>query len=603
MSKEKKFYLYPIIASMAIIPFIVYMYTYSSGYSEYSWFASDDTTADFFLYYKSVAITVVAAIMACVIIFQLIKQKKQIRFSKIFVPLFVYGGLTLLSAIFSKYPQLAFHGAYEQFESCWVLLGYVVIAYYAFLIADTPDKLQFILKGWFVSIGIMSLLGFTQVVGCDFFTTTLGKKLITSGDFWQYLSFTFEKGRVYLSLYNPNYVGSYVALAFPVLIVLTLLQKDKKQRIFYLLLIIGCSLSLLGSQSRTGILAIGVSLLLLAFLLRRELKRYWKLLIGFLALAIVIILGFNQLNNNVLFNRLTTMFTNSKVEYAITAIDTENDHVTIHYKDSSLSFYGFSVADGNILPILRDENGNPVEVTFDFNTESHVVNDTRFPGVTLTIKEYGYCILADGREWRFTNLTDGTFYFINGSGKTVKLNDTNSMPYIHPIFDIIGSFGGRDVIWSNSFPILKDTLLLGSGPDTFTLMYPQEFYLYKTYQMTEASVDVKPHNLYLQIGIHSGVVALIAFLIFYGMYFIQSICIYSRETFETFHSQAGVGIFIGTLAYMITGIANDSSVTVAPIFWALMGLGLSVNYMLLVPQKTVPVSEGNTKNTKKKHKK
>jgi hypothetical protein len=38
-----------------------------------------------------------------------------------------------------------------------------------------------------------------------------------------------------------------------------------------------------------------------------------------------------------------------------------------------------------------------------------------------------------------------------------------------------------------------------------------------------------------------------------------------------------VAIFIGTFSYMISAITNDSSITVAPIFWSMIGVGIGVN--------------------------
>lgn len=612
MSKEKKIFLYPLVAIMSIIPFIVYMYAYDTGYGEYNWFTGDGTAVDFFLYYKSIAITIVAAIMTGVIVYQFVKQKKQIRFTKIFIPLLVYGGLTLVSTIFSVNLETSLSGAYGLFESVWVLLGYVIITYYAFLIADHPEKIQFLLKGWFISIAVMCILGFTQIIGHDFYSTEIGKKLITSGDAWQYLDFAFEKGRVYLSLYNPNYVGSYVSLAFPLLLVLAVFQKDKKAKAFYGVLLAGCALCLLGSQSRTGILAIGVALILLVILCRKQLVKYWKVLTGIIALAIVLVIGFNMLNGNVLFNRLATMFSDSpKTEYAISAIDTGDDRVTMYYNDTPISFQYYIISETSAFVNVFDENGKTIDCNYDTNSGSYIVNDSRFPNFTITPLNFGFQVYADGCEWNFTNMTDGTYYFINGSGKTVKLSIDDPQPEILSIFDIIGRFGGRDIIWSNSFPMVLDSLLIGKGPDTYALLYPQEYYIYKTYTNALSDIDVKPHSLYLQIGIHSGVVALLAVLVFYGMYFVQSIRIYRKENFESYLSQAGVGIFIGTLAYMITGIANDSSVTVAPIFWALMGLGIGINYMLLKAEEkpveavteATHAAGSKTKGTKKKSKK
>ena len=52
---------------------------------------------------------------------------------------------------------------------------------------------------------------------------------------------------------------------------------------------------------------------------------------------------------------------------------------------------------------------------------------------------------------------------------------------------------------------------------------------------------------------------------------------YIKGKFDTYASQLGVGIFLASIGYMIAGITNDSTITVAPIFWILMGVGFSMN--------------------------
>lgn len=42
----------------------------------------------------------------------------------------------------------------------------------------------------------------------------------------------------------------------------------------------------------------------------------------------------------------------------------------------------------------------------------------------------------------------------------------------------------------------------------------------------------------------------------------------------------GMGIYLGSIAYMICGIANDSNVNTAPVFWILIGLGMAINRMI-----------------------
>ena len=39
----------------------------------------------------------------------------------------------------------------------------------------------------------------------------------------------------------------------------------------------------------------------------------------------------------------------------------------------------------------------------------------------------------------------------------------------------------------------------------------------------------------------------------------------------------GLGIMLGTFGYIVTGLANDSTVAVAPLYWCLLGTGMAVN--------------------------
>ena len=58
----------------------------------------------------------------------------------------------------------------------------------------------------------------------------------------------------------------------------------------------------------------------------------------------------------------------------------------------------------------------------------------------------------------------------------------------------------------------------------------------------------------------------------------------------------GFGLFAAVLVYMIAGIANDSNVCTAPVFWGMLGLGLAVNQMLVKKENLFakePVSEKN----------
>jgi O-antigen ligase len=119
---------------------------------------------------------------------------------------------------------------------------------------------------------------------------------------------------------------------------------------------------------------------------------------------------------------------------------------------------------------------------------------------------------------------------------------------------------------------------LGSGADTFIFEFPQQDYVNLYNYGYVDQLVTKPHSLYLQIGVQTGVLSLLALIVFYFMYFISSFKLYIKGQFMTYYSKVGLSIFIGTFSYLICEIANDSSITVAPVFWVLIGLGIAINH-------------------------
>lgn len=93
---------------------------------------------------------------------------------------------------------------------------------------------------WFVGgIVVMGVIGILQALSHDLYSYRWFQKLfIVPSNATQNFKFkfNFEPGRVYLSLYNPNYVGFYVALVVPVLLALLLHTKKILFKIGYGLL-------------------------------------------------------------------------------------------------------------------------------------------------------------------------------------------------------------------------------------------------------------------------------------------------------------------------------------------------------------------------------
>lgn len=83
--------------------------------------------------------------------------------------------------------------------------------------------------------------------------------------------------------------------------------------------------------------------------------------------------------------------------------------------------------------------------------------------------------------------------------------------------------------------------------------------------------------MFLQIAIQTGGISLLAFLAIFVIYFVESFRMYFRKTAYRSSEIFGIGILLGTFGYLVTGLANDSTVCVAPVYWCLLGVGMAVN--------------------------
>lgn len=574
-------HLIPIIFVIAFLPHIVKIYDYITPLSQYEWFSENNHYFDFFLHYKQVLFITASIIMLLFILYLFLTEKKKITFPKIFIPLALYAFLTLLSSIISEYRSYAFSGTFEQLESVLVLLGYCISVYYAYLFVHNERDLKYIILSLLISVIIFGFLGLSQVTGNDFYNTTAGWNLISNLEYRDYKdNFDFVAGinRVYLSFYNPNYVGSYVSLVLPVLLFAVIFAKKIWHKVVFFLGCIALSICLYGSLSTSGFISVSVSILLLLVLIRKHLIKYFYITIPAILIVIISIFMINIKLDNYFIKQVSKITNIQKSAPLLTEIQTNDKDIVIKYNNNTLKVT-FSVDQAGIcLFIFTDENDDIIPYQMTSVNGSSIIMDERFSGLTFTPVMFKDIICFEtnisGNTWTFSNqVNDKTYYFKNPYGRFVKLVNTPSA--ILTGYEHYAS--GRGYIWSRTIPLLKDKILLGSGADTYILEFPQLDYINKFNYGFYDQVMSKPHNLYLQMAMNTGVLSLIAFLVFYGIYFISSFRLYFTTHFDNPYSITGASIFIGSFGYMISGLSNDSSITIAPVFWSLIGVGIAIN--------------------------
>ncbi|MCR5586454.1 MAG: O-antigen ligase family protein [Lachnospiraceae bacterium] len=589
------FVILPVIALLSFIPLIAYNHDYESGLDKYDWYTSYTGTTDFFLYNKMVWIIVACVYMIIAVACLWFLNNEKLIWTKQMIPMAVYVVISFISAFTSIDSHYSFNGIYEQFEPVWVLVGYGIMVYYTALIVQRAGTTEKIMKWFVVGISLMTFLGMTQVLKKDFFRTPLGSAYMT-GDSNAGLQFNFELGRPYLTLYNPNYVGFYVALVVPVLIALTFATKTLWKRIFYILLTFCLFAILFASQSRAGIMCLAGSLIIMVLFIRRMIFSNKKVTIAsIIAIAVVIaaFVGVNAYNGDVLLSRLKDMFTVQSEFYSLEDIVTGDDDVTFYYEGNEFHMTMVNNKEGGIHLEFVDQDGKALELSENDDdgdgTVVGTVNDERFPITYSYIAAGGYCTLTiTGQNYMFTNTAssystkvspdDHSYYYYSGGAICFKLkkhSDNGNFFDKHLRFANLRGF-----MWSRTIPLLKKYFFLGSGPDTFIIAFPNDDIVGLNNSNHINEIITKPHCMYLQIGTQTGVISLLALLIFFGWYFVDSFLIYWRNKYTDYLPILGVGIMTAVIGYLVSAVTNDSCVAISPIFYCLVGLGVGINYYI-----------------------
>ncbi len=158
----------------------------------------------------------------------------------------------------------------------------------------------------------------------------------------------------------------------------------------------------------------------------------------------------------------------------------------------------------------------------------------------------------------------------------------------------------RGYIWSRTLPLLKNCLITGYGADTFTYNFPQNDVLAKYYSYTDygttgfyMTVD-KPHNLYLQIFFSNGLIAFIAFIAICVFYLADCCRLYALKKEYRPEQIMGAAVMLAVVGYLAAGMFNDSTVSVAPVFWILLGAGAALNTINRRMDRNVAIDEDYT---------
>ena len=580
------FLLIPLMIAVAVIPLIVRVAVTKSGLVPYIWFSNEDTEVDMFMIAKHRAMIAMDVILLLLYIYLMISNRLKVSWE--FIPLGVYMVLLLISSVASVSTFHTLHGFWGMHESIFVAAGYVLLCYYAFSVIQTEEQIKKMLYALATGAIVLGIIGFFQFLGFDFYMSQVGKHLITPYDLRSYIEnakLAFEKGRVYVSLYNPNYVGIYTCMLMPLFTALALGVEQKKT--MYTCVTAGCLMlvCMLGSGSKTGVLLLIPSMLLVIIAFA---KKRWKRMLVILGIYAAVFVFCNVYQIYVLktgsvaekAGEAATKIKDGE-NYKLTDITLNDDDFVITYDGHKLSVKYLHNDENTYYLELTDENGQNVAYGINADNSGYDIEDERFSDIHFIVttnadNEVGFSVRAENLDmFIMYSEQDQTYYYINAYGGQCKLESGEKWDC--PLFHMFGGLSGRGYIWSKSLPILKKTLLIGSGPDTFAFMYPQLDYVDEMQNGRGHDILTKPHDMYIQMGVQTGVLGLLAFLTFYLIYFVRSVMIYRKMEYDTWAKRFGIAIFIGSISFMMAGVLHDSTCGVSVVYWTLLGIGSACN--------------------------
>lgn len=548
------------------------------------WPSVQGIAIDFFSYQKAVFL-IFASIAALMLL--ITKKYKEgfsdYKYNLYVIPILAYSFLIILSTILSKYPKTSLNGFPDRYEGLIVLLGYVLLFLAATFSLDKEERIRTVLWCIFIPSFIVTGIGILQFFHLDPYRTDFVKRLILNATMYaekESLSFNFSPGAVYTTLFNPNYVGSYCALLIPALIGFLIYEKEIRNKIILAVGVVFGLINIYGSRSTAGLMGLLVCAAFTALILIAScLKNRPKAIIAVLTAAVIFAGAFLYVN-----------FTDYKglgvipdlkvtdikdMPWYINDLTISGNKIVIKMNSSTLEVQ-------NNMGKLEFFDGEGRQLKSEFNDSIYKIDDPRYSDMSFEIADTNLMLTVYPKKSSFFIVIMDTngFYDVLGSlGKPAPVDRPDV--WFFKGYERLGS--GRGYIWGRSIPVLfKERPLFGSGPDTFAYVFPQNDVIGKmnaSFQNNTVLVD-KPHNMYMQAGINTGLLSMIALLSLFIAYIVQSLRLYWRISFNDRLTILGLALTGGSIGYMITGLFNDSDISVAPMFWVLFGCSVALNFMI-----------------------
>lgn len=549
----------------------------------------DGMATDVYFYYKQVALIIMAAFTVLFFLGERVfpdKKDNNVSLLKgnnkvLFILSVVFMLSALISAIFAQDSKTAWWGLPTEGEGFFTLLSYIVIMLMFYNYFGNDYGLKLFKKCILVLSGITVVLGAIEYFYKPLMMTNVVKWLVGMGDYKESIAgneVDIFTDSVALSFGNPNYFGGFVCLLFPFVLADFYETAQKKSTIISGVLSLGLSFCVMASGATTSLYVAIFEFVLVSLiygLKKRERVVYIKIGVIIIAItALMVIFG----------GRVAEVFSNEnsatgKTEESVFEIDDitlADNRVKLKGRDAELTI---TYDEGEIS--FKDAEGKKLDAMVNENVFSFEDKSLENISVKLLVTEEGTeDILA--KLVVDAGYDDSIDFYILENGKISGVGQNNSI-----VMDIedagtseslkkyYGMFTGRGYAWVNSWPVLKESILIGKGPGHFVYEFKQNDYvgMLQTHKSTKYVID-KPHSMYLQYAINIGLIGMVAFVGIFVLALVRGGKVLKKSKRVSAEVIAGVVAICGFLIY---SAVNDSVLSVTPAVMAVVGVMLAAD--------------------------
>lgn len=454
---------------------------------------------ELFEFNKMILVYALTIIIGFLWVLRMIFEKRLIiKKTPLDLPILAFLFSQFISTIFSIHPYTSWFGYYSRFNGgLFSTISYIVL-FYAFVSNINKKDLGSFFLSTFASGLLVSLYGILEHFGHSLSCLFVAGNRSFGVDCWV----QDVQSRVFASFGQPNWLAAYVITLFPLSFIATIQHKlPIAKRILFLITTLALFLVLLYTRSRSGILGLGVGLVIFALgvgilYLQSKKELFKKFHFPSLGIIALCIFGF------VLFNG--TSFTPSVLNFI--------QEKSIERKISLQPGQKVGTdSDGNI----QIYDAGPITIGGNQNLDQDP-QPTQTPEVVVNRLDQG-----------------GT-----DSGEI------------------------RKIVWTGAFKVWQRYPIIGSGVETFAYSYYQDRTIEHNNVSEWDFLYNKAHNELLNLMATTGTIGLITYLSIFIVITIMTVKISILKKYEATEKLIALALYSGQIALFISNFFGFSTVAV-----------------------------------------